>query len=185
MLIDGVLLGLVMAALQIVIGAGAMGAFGTFRDPGASLVALAGSMMLLVAIAFVGQWLYFALFESGAMQATPGKRALGLKVVDDDGARIGFGRASGRFFGKIVSGAVFYIGFLMVGFSERKQALHDMMANTLVVFRDVQAGQPMPSTKPPMPWYGWLVNVLFLGLPLAALLALLMFGGPLLPQLPD
>jgi len=185
MLIDGVLLGLVMAALQIVIGAGAMGAFGTFRDPGASLVALAGSMMLLAAIAFVGQWLYFALFESGAMQATPGKRALGLKVVADDGARIGFGRASGRFFGKIVSGAVFYIGFLMVGFSERKQALHDMMANTLVVFRDVQAGQPMPSTKPPMPWYGWLVNVLFLGLPLAALLALLMFGGPLLPQLPD
>ena len=60
-----------------------------------------------------------------------------------------------------------------------------MMANTLVVFRDVQAGQPMPSTKPPMPWYGWLVNVLFLGLPLAALVALLMFGGPLLPQLPD
>lgn len=185
MLIDGVLLGLAMGVLQLVVGAGAIGAFGSSSDPGAGLVALAGSMMLLSAIAIVGQWLYFALFESSAMQATPGKRALGLKVVDDEGARIGFGRASGRFFGKIISGAVFYIGFLMVGFSERKQALHDMMANTLVVFRDVQAGRPMPTAKPPMPWYGWLVNILCLGLPLAALVALLMFGGPLLPQLSD
>jgi len=183
MLIDGLLLGVAMAVVQVVVGAGAIGAFASSGDSGAGLLALAGSMMLLFVIAFVGQWLYFALFESGAMQATPGKRALGLKVVDDEGERIGFGRASGRFFGKIVSGAVLYIGFLMVGFSERKQALHDMMANTLVVFREVQAGQPMPTVMPPMPWYGWLVNILCLGLPLAGFIAALMFSGPLLSSL--
>jgi uncharacterized RDD family membrane protein YckC len=183
MMIDGILLGVAMAVVQVVVGAGAIGAFGSSGEPGAGLLALAGSMLLLFFIAFVGQWLYFALFESGAMQATPGKRALGLKVVDDEGARIGFGRASGRFFGKIVSGAVFYVGFLMAGLTERKQALHDMMANTLVVFREVQAGQPMPATRPPMPWYGWLVNILCLGLPLAGFVAALMFSGPLLSAL--
>jgi uncharacterized RDD family membrane protein YckC len=183
MLIDGILLGLAMAVVQIVVGAGAIGAFASSGDAGASLLALAGSMMLLFVIAFVGQWLYFALFEGGTMQATPGKLALGLKVVDDDGAPIGFGRASGRFFGKIVSGMVFYVGFLMAGLTERKQALHDMMANTMVVFREVQAGQPMPTVRSPMPWYGWLVNVLFLGLPLAGFVVALMYAGPLVSAL--
>jgi uncharacterized RDD family membrane protein YckC len=135
-------------------------------------------------IAAIGQWLYFALFESGGMQATPGKRALGLKVVDETAARISIGRATGRYFGKIISGAILYIGFLLAAWSERKQALHDMMAGTFVVFREVQPGQVLPQTRPPMPWYGWLVNILLLGLPLLAFVALLLFGGPLLPHLP-
>jgi len=93
--------------------------------------------------------------------------------------RIGFGRASGRYFGKIISGMVFYVGFLMAGFGERKQALHDMMANTFVVFDSVKPGQPMPTQRPPMPWYGWLVNVLGIGLPLAVFVLLVMFGAEL------
>jgi hypothetical protein len=110
------------------------------------------------------------------MQATPGKLAFDLKVVDELGQRIGFGRATGRYFGKIVSGAIFYVGFLMAGFTERKQALHDLMAATLVVFRDVQPGRPMPAARPPMPWYGWLINILLLGLPIAAIVfAMAMF----------
>jgi len=83
----------------------------------------------------VGAWLYFAKLESGPAQATYGKQVMGLRVTDLTGQRIGFGRASGRFFGKIVSGMTFYVGFIMAGFTERKQALHDMMAGTLVVKR--------------------------------------------------
>lgn len=78
-------------------------------------------------------WLYFAAFESSSWQATPGKRALGLRVVDMHGARIGFGRATGRFFGKIPSGLILCIGYMMAGWTARKQALHDMMAGCCVV----------------------------------------------------
>jgi uncharacterized RDD family membrane protein YckC len=78
-------------------------------------------------------WLYFAKLESGPARATYGKRVMGLRVTDLAGERIGFGRATGRFFGKFVSGLTFYIGFIMAAFTERKQALHDMIAGTLVV----------------------------------------------------
>jgi uncharacterized RDD family membrane protein YckC len=67
------------------------------------------------------------------MQATPGKMVFGLRVATADGAPIGFGRATGRFFGKIVSGMIFNVGYLMVAFTSRKQGLHDMIANTVVV----------------------------------------------------
>lgn len=121
----------------------------------ASLVAapLVGGVLGLI----VG-WLYFALQESSAAQATLGKRMMDIKVTDDAGRRIGFGRASGRFFGKIVSGLILSIGFMLAGWTARKQALHDMMAGTLVVFNAVQPGQPLPTVRAPMPWYGWLLN---------------------------
>jgi uncharacterized RDD family membrane protein YckC len=114
-------------------------------------------------LGIVVSWLYFALQESSATQATLGKRALGIKVTDGNGMRIGFGRATGRFFGKILSGLIFGIGFILAGFTARKQALHDMLASTLVVFREVQPGHPLPTVRPPMPWYGWALNILLIG----------------------
>ena len=78
-------------------------------------------------------WTYFARMESSSSQATLGKMALGIKVTDLDGYRISFGRATGRYFGKIISMLVFCIGFLMVAFTKKKQGLHDMMAGCLVV----------------------------------------------------
>lgn len=78
-------------------------------------------------------WLYYAACESSATQATPGKMALGIKVTDLAGMRISFGSASGRHFGKIISGLCLGIGYLSVAFSERKQGWHDMWANCLVV----------------------------------------------------
>ena len=80
-------------------------------------------------------WLYFASMESSALQATVGKIALGIRVTDEHGARIGFGRATGRHFGKFVSGIIFGIGFIIAGITARKQALHDMMAGCLIVCR--------------------------------------------------
>ena len=85
-------------------------------------------------------WLYYALMESSVTQATLGKMALGIKVVDLTGKRISFLRATGRFFGQIVSSMIFCIGYLMAGFTRRKQALHDMMAGCLVVNKRYAAG---------------------------------------------
>jgi formylglycine-generating enzyme required for sulfatase activity/uncharacterized RDD family membrane protein YckC len=78
-------------------------------------------------------WLYEAVMESSSGQATLGKMALGIIVTDYEGKRISFGRATGRLFAKIISGLLLLIGYIMAGFTERKQALHDMIAETLVV----------------------------------------------------
>lgn len=86
------------------------------------------------AVLFVS-WLYYALMESSNMQATLGKMALGLYVTDLNGNKIGFGRATGRFFGKIISGLILCVGFMMAGWTQKKQALHDIMAETLVLKR--------------------------------------------------
>lgn len=97
------------------------------------IVAILGSVFGYIALAFVGQWLYEALLTSSSWQGTIGKRVLHLKVVDEAGNRIGFGRATGRFFAKILSSMFFCIGFMMIGFTERKTGLHDMLAGTKVL----------------------------------------------------
>jgi uncharacterized RDD family membrane protein YckC len=78
-------------------------------------------------------WLYFAFMESSQMQATLGKLALGLVVTDMAGQPISFGRATGRYFGKIISGLTLLIGYMMAGWTQQKQALHDIMASCLVI----------------------------------------------------
>jgi uncharacterized RDD family membrane protein YckC len=78
-------------------------------------------------------WLYEALMTSGPGQATLGKRALGLKVVDSDGQRISFGQATGRHFGKILSTIILFIGYFMMLWDAKKQTLHDKMAATYVI----------------------------------------------------
>jgi len=100
--------------------------------------ALLGPMFLLFFLFFlvmlVLQWLYFAGMESSARQATLGKSVMSLRVTNYEGQRISFGHATGRFFAKIISGLIpFAIGYIMAGFTEKKQALHDLIAGTLVL----------------------------------------------------
>jgi uncharacterized RDD family membrane protein YckC len=90
-----------------------------------TLIWYAGSIAL--------QWLYEAFMTSSSKQATLGKMAMGVVVTDLAGNRISFGRATGRFFGKLLSGIILMIGYLMQPFTEKKQALHDILAGTLVV----------------------------------------------------
>ena len=78
-------------------------------------------------------WLYYAVMESSKRQATFGKMFFGLRVVDLNGDRISFGRASGRYFGRVLSSFTFLIGYFMAGWTKKKQALHDKMAGCLVV----------------------------------------------------
>jgi len=108
-----------------------------FENPGpAQIVPLILIGTAIAGAAIVLNWLYFAYLESGEKQATWGKQALSIYVTDLEGRRISFGRATARFFAKIVSGLVpLWIGFIMAGFTERKQALHDMIAGTLVLRR--------------------------------------------------
>jgi uncharacterized RDD family membrane protein YckC len=94
---------------------------------------MVGVFLLIEAVAVVGEWLNYAFTESSAWQGTIGKKILGLRVTDLNGNRVSFGRASVRFFGKIVSGFTLLIGYIMAGFTEKKQALHDMIAGCLVV----------------------------------------------------
>jgi uncharacterized RDD family membrane protein YckC len=87
-------------------------------------------------------WAYFALCESSPLRGTVGKHALGLYVGDLHGDPISFGRASARYWLKILSSLILMIGWLMAAFTPRKQALHDVLARTLVL-RNVTALAPI------------------------------------------
>ena len=91
------------------------------------------TMRMGIALTAVLVWLYFAICESSAWQATVGKLAMGIRVTDLDGGRIGFWRALGRYAAKILSWMIVGVGFLMIGWTRRRQGLHDMLANTLVL----------------------------------------------------
>lgn len=79
-------------------------------------------------------WLYHAFLESSNQQGTIGKLVLGIIVVDENtGGRISFAKATGRYFGKILSGLILAIGYLMMLWSPKEQTLHDILAKTLVV----------------------------------------------------
>ena len=88
-----------------------------------------------MAIGLVAPWLYEAFMTSSEWQATIGKRVMSLVVTDLSGNRMSFARATGRHFAKYISAFLIGIGFLIAAFTERKQALHDMIADTLVVKR--------------------------------------------------
>lgn len=80
-------------------------------------------------------WLYFALFESSKLRATPGKLLLGLAVTDLAGEQISFIKATTRFFAKWLSTLLLFAGHILAAFTPRKQALHDLLAQTLVIRR--------------------------------------------------
>jgi len=136
-IIDAIIIAVATLPVRIALGAMFGIRMGVFRSRMDSPEVVVGSLLplffLSVTINIVVNWLYFAFCESSSWQATLGKKALGLEVTDMEGHRISFGRASGRFFGKIISGATLLIGYIIAGFTEKKQALHDLLAGTLVI----------------------------------------------------
>ncbi|MFA6232237.1 MAG: RDD family protein [Rhodanobacter sp.] len=105
-------------------------------DPNAMLAAYGqfySTMGTAIMITTIMTWLYFALCESSAWQATVGKLALGIRVTDLQGNRISIPRALGRYPAKLLSYLILCIGFLMVAWTRRKQGLHDIIAGTLVL----------------------------------------------------
>ena len=92
-----------------------------------------GAGVLGFFIGLLGGWFYYALMESSSKQATLGKMAMEIYVTDLDGKRITFAKATGRYFAKILSGLFLLVGYIMAAFTDRKQALHDKLAGTLVL----------------------------------------------------
>jgi uncharacterized RDD family membrane protein YckC len=132
-LIDTIILSVAGGILGLFLGGGLgalMATSGSDADSIGMTAGLAGN-----GLGIVLNWLYFAIMESSSRQATVGKLALGLTVTDENGYQLGFGRATGRYFAKYVSLMILGFGFLMVGWTQRKQGLHDMIASTLVVRR--------------------------------------------------
>ena len=131
-LIDEILVSIVVVGADAVVGY-ILGINLGLRA-GMSRRALFGhAFALKLPITALTHWLYWAGLESSVYQATLGKMALGLKVTDLNGAPISFARATGRYFAKFISAIILWIGFMMAGWTARKQALHDIMAGTLVV----------------------------------------------------
>lgn len=105
-----------------------------FNDAGFWLIM--ALIFLLATVSLAVTWLYHALMESSEWQATVGKKVLDLVVTDLAGRRVSFWRATGRHFAKIVSNMIYPFGHIMAGFTEQKQALHDMIAGCLILRRD-------------------------------------------------
>ena len=140
-MIDGVLLGAVLGAIFIPMfllgGVGAalqsMARRDHQPDP-AAIFAFASSLALFAGASVLAGWLYYAYFESSEWQGTVGKKVMNLVVTDLEGNRLTFGRASGRYFARFITKLIpLGIGFILAGITEKKQALHDMIASCLVL----------------------------------------------------
>ena len=141
-LIDDLLLGIGFGILALIgvaiVGVGSLRTMfeGMNGEDPQIPVALMSTFILLAIVSIAFAWIYNAGMESSRHQGTLGKMALGLIVTDLQGRPIGFGHASGRFFAKIITGLIpLGIGYAMAGFTEKKQALHDMIASCLVLRR--------------------------------------------------
>ena len=101
-----------------------------------------GSVFLLA------NWVYFSLFESSSRQATPGKMLMGVFVTDESGQRISFVRSLLRTVTKMISAMFCWLGYLLALFTGRSQALHDLLASTLVLQPDYSPGSPYHASGP-------------------------------------
>lgn len=118
-LIDGILLSIVYYAVFF-------SAIGSLTNPDFTSMGFAFVLIILMYL------LYYPIMESSSKQATLGKMAVGIKVGKSNGERLTFWNAFGRYFAKIPSGIILYIGFMMAGWDSKKQALHDKIADTYV-----------------------------------------------------
>ncbi len=140
-IIDALVLG--VFTIPILVGAALLMGIGTSianlprgRDPFENGMPpfFAEFVLVFVLVIIGGGWLYYALLESSEWQGTAGKKALGLQVTDMNGTRVSFSRASGRYFAKMVTQLVpLGFGFILAGITDKKQALHDMIASCLVL----------------------------------------------------
>lgn len=138
--IDGIIIGVLQSFVFVpVLGALGISFFNSppdMTDPEqatgmiAAIMAAAGAVWIL---ALIIQILYFTFMESSKYQATVGKLALGLIVTDMNGGKLDFTKALVRNLCRIISNFTMLIGYIIAGFTAKKQALHDIIAGTLVV----------------------------------------------------
>ncbi len=122
-LLDAVIVGIVNAIVGGVLTAGRLF---TSDDANAGMAILTGLINLAVAVSYE----VWFIANKGA---TPGKMALGIRVVRPGGGPIGYGLSLGRYVGKFVSGMILGIGYFMAAWDVEKRALHDRICDTRVV----------------------------------------------------
>ncbi len=130
-LIDAVVLWIAQFLIYGVFGVSMTALYSLDADAGGIFETTGGLIAYFVTL--IGGLLYFVLMDSSAKQGTLGKMAVGLVITDENGNRISPARAVGRYFAKILSVMVFFIGYIMVAFTEKKQGLHDMICSTYVL----------------------------------------------------
>ncbi|MBK8285136.1 MAG: RDD family protein [Ahniella sp.] len=96
-------------------------------------MAILAAMLLLPCV-------YFIYFEQTASGATPGKRLLGIRVANLDGQRISLGASFARTLVAGISSMFYSIGHLVALFTERNQAVHDLLASTVVIHATPRPG---------------------------------------------
>ncbi|HJQ55802.1 MAG TPA: RDD family protein [Vineibacter sp.] len=136
-IIDGFILGIPVMIVMGIVFATMMPGLMSGGEPSPDAIGGAvGAFVIVYLLIFVAAWLYEAMLTASPAGGTLGKRVVGVRVVrGSDGTQLTFGRATGRFFAKLfITGIIpFGIGYMMAGFTERKRALHDMIADTVVI----------------------------------------------------
>ncbi len=136
--IDSMIVGIPMGIVAMVLVGGSMFSLtrlGPNPQPEVAFAAMA-PMFGAIAILSMGSMVIYCAYETFFLVkygATPGKMAMGLKVIRPDGSGLQVGRAIGRHFSKVVSGMILYIGYIMIGFDAEKRGLHDMICDTRVI----------------------------------------------------
>lgn len=131
--IDGIIVGIPITVIAFILG---VFTFITSSDVNAAMYE--DTIAILYIFLYIGtlmiSLLYYAGMHASKLQGTLGKIIVGIKVTDMNGKRISFGRSLGRFLATILS-SVFYIGYIIAAFTEKKQSLHDLIAGTVVVYK--------------------------------------------------
>ncbi|HTZ18362.1 MAG TPA: RDD family protein [Dissulfurispiraceae bacterium] len=126
--IDGMIMGMVGMLITALAGFSLFGHDSTFLMNPVRL-----AIYILINILQIALGIAYVTFFVGKYGATPGKMALGLRIVNPDGSKVSYMKAFGRYFAEIVSGLILGIGYIMAAFDDEKRALHDRICNTRVI----------------------------------------------------
>lgn len=125
--VDGIILYVINMAISFLVTGSLLGA-----QPGQDPAAVLGPVFAAMGLQILAAMAYTVFFV-GKFQATPGKMAVGIRIVTPDGGRVGYGRALGRHFAEFLSSIILGIGYLMAAFDQEKRSLHDRICSTRVV----------------------------------------------------
>jgi uncharacterized RDD family membrane protein YckC len=131
-MIDGLIMGLVTGILQFAMLGSLAATMQAESEDTLLALRLLGRLGVAYALSLAIGCAYESLFVS-RMGATPGKLALGLKVVRPDGSLLPLGRSIGRHFAKMLNSFTLGVGYLLAAFDAQKRALHDMICDTRVI----------------------------------------------------
>jgi uncharacterized RDD family membrane protein YckC len=133
-IIDGLIIGIPLVIVLFVVMFAAIAPAARGREPSPDSI-LPTIAILFFQFAVIGVKMAYEIFFLGKYGATPGKMACSIKVITAEGDKIGYGRATGRYFSYLLSGFTCYIGYIIVAFDDQKRALHDYICNTRVVYK--------------------------------------------------